>query len=61
MQYLKSATSIHPGTVIKMYAIDKKFYFVPLCNSRRVSIQEALIRNILALMHKGRGSNFQLF
>ena len=29
MQYLKSVTSIHPETFIKMYATDKKFYFVP--------------------------------
>ena len=31
MQYLKFVTLIHPGTVIKMYASDKKFYFVSLC------------------------------
>ena len=31
MQYLKSVTSIHPETVIKIYATDKMFYFVPLC------------------------------
>ena len=36
MQYLKSVTSIYPGTVIKMYATDKKFNFVPLCNLRIV-------------------------
>ena len=29
MQYLKSVTSIHPGTVIKMYATDKNSILFP--------------------------------
>ena len=32
MPYLKPVASIHPGTVTKMYATDKRFYFVFLCN-----------------------------
>ena len=31
MQYLKSVTSIHPRSVIKMHATNKKFYFGSLC------------------------------
>ena len=31
LQYLKSVISIHPETVVKMYATYKMFYFVPLC------------------------------
>ena len=38
MQYLKSVTSIHSGKVIKMHATDKKFYFVPMCNSGKLPL-----------------------
>ena len=38
MQYLQSVTSFHPGTVIKMYAADKKLYFVSLVMNNSIGL-----------------------